>query len=106
MNAYSPEMLEKYYRMRGARGAEKRREKKGEGERKSGIKKGEGLPEQLIGRLTGENVEIHMLRGGVYRGRLKEVGKYEVILETEGGGEVLIYKHAISTVVKAKPLPF
>ena len=98
-------MLEKYYRMRGVRGAEKKREKRVEGERKAGRKKGEGLPEQLIGRLTGENVEIHMLRGGVYRGRLKEVGKYEVILETEGS-EVLIYKHAISTVVKTKPLPF
>jgi len=46
---------------------------------------------------------IYLMSGVKLSGRIKSFDKYSVVLETNNQ-EQLIFKHAISTVVMAKPL--
>lgn len=43
------------------------------------------------------NVVIHLLTGSTLSGRIKSFDKFSVLLDV-GGQDVLIFKHAISTV--------
>lgn len=42
-------------------------------------------------------MEVELLTGRVIRGRLKRFDRFAVVVESEGQ-EILVYKHAISTV--------
>jgi len=48
-------------------------------------------------------VTIYLMHGAKLSGRIKSFDKFSVLLET-GSQEQLIFKHAISTVVVAKPM--
>lgn len=43
------------------------------------------------------NVVIHLLHGATLSGRIKSFDKFSVLLDV-GGQDVLIFKHAISTI--------
>ena len=43
------------------------------------------------------NVVIHLLQGATAAGRIKSFDKFSVLLDV-GGAEVLIFKHAISSI--------
>ncbi len=43
------------------------------------------------------NIVIHLLHGATLAGRIKSFDKFSVMLDV-GGQDVLIFKHAISTV--------
>ena len=43
------------------------------------------------------NIVIHLLHGATMAGRIKSFDKFSVMLDV-GGQDVLIFKHAISTV--------
>ena len=43
------------------------------------------------------NVVIHLLHGATIAGRIKSFDKFSVMLDV-GGQDVLIFKHAISTI--------
>jgi len=43
------------------------------------------------------NVVIHLLQGATLSGRIKSFDKFSVLLDV-GGQDVLIFKHAISTI--------
>ena len=47
------------------------------------------------------NVVVHLLQGATLSGRIKSFDKFSVLLDV-GGQDVLIFKHAISTVVMGK----
>jgi len=48
------------------------------------------------------NITIYLLSGVKLAGRIRSFDKYSVVLEANGQ-EQLIFKHAISTVVMARP---
>jgi host factor-I protein len=43
------------------------------------------------------NVVVHLLQGATLGGRIKSFDKFSVLLDV-GGQDVLVFKHAISTV--------
>ncbi|MEO8041715.1 MAG: RNA chaperone Hfq [Acidobacteriota bacterium] len=43
------------------------------------------------------NVGVHLLQGATLSGRIKSFDKFSVLLDV-GGQDVLIFKHAISTI--------
>lgn len=45
-------------------------------------------------------MEVELVTGRVIRGRLKRFDRFAVVVESEGQ-EILVYKHAISTVSPA-----
>ncbi len=51
------------------------------------------------------NVVIHLLQGATAAGRIKSFDKFSVLLDV-GGAEVLIFKHAISSISQERrPAP-
>jgi len=51
------------------------------------------------------NVVIHLLPGSTVAGRIKSFDKFSVLLDV-GGPDVLIFKHAISSISQERrPLP-
>ena len=50
------------------------------------------------------NVVIHLLQGATAAGRIKSFDKFSVLLDV-GGAEVLIFKHAISTITQERRPP-
>jgi hypothetical protein len=95
---YSPEMLEKYYRMRGQRpkqqpkpqhvAAKTEPEKKPEAE----TKEVKGLE-----LWKGKRLRVYMRNGQTFEGLLKEIWKYEFTLE-KSNQTILIMKHAVDYV--------
>ncbi|OFI07757.1 RNA-binding protein Hfq [Clostridium acetireducens DSM 10703] len=51
------------------------------------------------------NVIIYLTNGFQIRGTVKGFDNFTVILDTDGK-QMMIYKHAISTIVPSKPLLF
>jgi host factor-I protein len=49
-------------------------------------------------------VVVHLLQGSTLSGRIKSFDKFSVLLDV-GGQDVLIFKHAISTVSQEKKAP-
>jgi host factor-I protein len=47
-----------------------------------------------------KNLEVELVNGKALAGRLKRFDRFAVVLESEGR-EILIYKHAIATIVAA-----
>ena len=47
------------------------------------------------------NVVVHLLQGATLSGRIKSFDKFSVLLDV-GAGDVLIFKHAISTISQEK----
>ena len=47
------------------------------------------------------NIVIHLLHGATMAGRIKSFDKFSVMLDV-GGQDVLIFKHAISTISQEK----
>ncbi len=43
-------------------------------------------------------LEIHLMTGKSYTGRIRRFDRFAVVLEPTAGGEILIYKHAIATI--------
>lgn len=43
------------------------------------------------------NISIHLLHGAIITGRIKSFDKFSVLLDSEGQ-DVLLFKHAISTI--------
>ncbi|MGI8788290.1 MAG: RNA chaperone Hfq [Pyrinomonadaceae bacterium] len=50
------------------------------------------------------NIIIHLLHGATLSGRIKSFDKFSVMLDV-GGQDVLIFKHAISTISQEKKKP-
>jgi sRNA-binding regulator protein Hfq len=103
---YSPEMLEKYYKMRGR--AEKFRPKqqpkphhevkaaapKTEPEKKP---QAETKEEKGLELWKGKRIRVYMRNGQTFEGLLKEIWKYEFWLETSNQ-TILVFKHACDYV--------
>lgn len=49
-------------------------------------------------------VTIYLVNGVQVRGVVRGFDNFTVLVEGEGGRQMLIYKHALSTVVPASPL--
>ncbi len=50
------------------------------------------------------NIVIHLIHGATLAGRIKSFDKFSLMLDV-GGQDVLIYKHAISTVSQERKKP-
>lgn len=55
-------------------------------------------------RREGVPVTIYLVNGVQLRGLVRGFDSFTVVVEGEGGRQMLIYKHALSTVVPASPL--
>jgi len=50
-------------------------------------------------------VELQMLGGERVRGHIQSFDGYCILLKTEGGSELMIYKHALISLTPLAPLP-
>ncbi len=50
-------------------------------------------------------VELHLLGGEKVKGHIQSFDGYCILLKTEGGQELMIYKHALIMLVPLAPLP-
>ena len=94
MSAYSPEELERYYKMRRRQGEAL---KEG-GEPKAQLKPEGGGQGDLIREFVGQRVALHLKDGDVFKGKLEKASRFELVLATESGERVLLYKHAVTYV--------
>ena len=103
---YSPEMLEKYYKMRGR--AERQRPKpqpaaKAEAPKTEPEKKVEAEAKKVEAEAKGlelwkgKRIRVYMRNGEAFEGLLNEIWKYEFTLQTSNK-TVLIMKHAVDYV--------
>ena len=59
---------------------------------------------QLFGWLKeGRKLGFELLNGKTVVGRLKRFDRYCILMETDGGAQLLIYKHALSSVQDPYP---
>ncbi len=49
-------------------------------------------------------VVVHLLQGSTFSGRIKSFVKFSVLLDV-GGPDVLIFKHAISSISQERKIP-
>jgi hypothetical protein len=93
---YSPEMLEKYYKMRGRA---ERQKPKPQPAAKAEAPKTEPETKEAKGLelWKGKRVKVYMRGGQVFEGLLKEIWKYEFHLETSNK-TILIMKHAVDLI--------
>ena len=104
---YMPETLERYYKNEGKR-ASPRNAKRSSPKKPAGSQKETAKPElqgNLVLGFLGENVAVRLLDGSTVRGELEKVSKYELLLRTEGGQEVVLFKHAVAYILPASTLP-
>ena len=95
---YSPEMLERFYRMRGR--SERQRPKQQPAAPKTEPEKkpqAETKEEKGLELWKGKRVKVYMRNGQTFEGLLKEIWKYEFWLETSNQ-TILIMKHAVDYV--------
>lgn len=61
----------------------------------------------LLADLVGQEVELELLPDGVMRGRLHEVGIFELSVEREDGSLVVYFKHGLLSIrsVRSGPQP-
>ncbi len=50
-------------------------------------------------------VEVHLLGGEKIRGHIQSFDGYCILLKTEGGQDIMIYKHALVSLLPLQPLP-
>ena len=103
---YAPENLERYYRMR-KKGASSGASK--EASKPPKVPQGETAKptqEDLFHELLGKNVSARLLDGSTMRGKLETVTKYELLLKTEGGKDVVVFKHAVAYVLPERTAAF
>lgn len=64
------------------------------------------LQDTFLNYVRKENVPttVYLINGFQLRGQVKGFDNFTVVLESEGK-QMLIYKHAISTVTPVKPVP-
>ncbi len=51
-----------------------------------------------------QTMHVELITGRSLVGRLKRFDRFAVVIES-GGNEILVYKHAISTIATAEPQP-
>lgn len=56
-------------------------------------------------RRDGVPVTIYLVNGVQIRGYVRGFDNFTVMVENEAGKQLLIYKHALSTVMPAEPVP-
>ena len=56
-------------------------------------------------RKTGMPLTLFLMNGFQLRGNVTGFDSFTVVLDSEGKQQ-LIYKHAISTIIPARPIPF
>lgn len=69
------------------------------------MQKTRNLQEEFLNRARTERaaVTVFLVNGFQMRGTIRSFDSFVVLLETDGKQQI-IYKHAISTIVPAKPL--
>ena len=69
------------------------------------MQKTRNLQEEVLNRARTERaaVTVFLVNGFQMRGTIRSFDSFVVLLETDGKQQI-IYKHAISTIVPAKPL--
>ena len=99
MSVYSPEELERYYKMRKKPQTEASKETGG-----SEAKQKHGGSEQgdLVREYVGKQVKLRLMDGDVFEGKLEKASRFELVLATESGKRVLLYKHAVAYVHPSK----
>ena len=102
-DVYAPESLERYYKMRSEKGASEKAEPSS---KKLKVDEGEAAkPDEEVARgLLGRSVSVRLLDGSVVRGELVKVSRYELLLRTEVGQEVVLFKHAAAYILPASAL--
>jgi sRNA-binding regulator protein Hfq len=101
VSVYSPEELERYYKMRKKPQAEA---SKGTGgsEAKAPQKHGGSEQGDLVREYVGKQVKLRLMDGDVFEGKLEKASRFELVLATESGERVLLYKHAVAYVHPSK----
>ena len=90
---------------------EKMKEKKRAKERKNGgiikMKSNMNLQDIFLNQVRKENISItvFLMNGFQLRGNVKGFDNYTLVLDSDGKQQ-MIYKHAISTIIPAKPVNF
>ena len=95
---YTPEMLEKYYKMRGR--AEKFRPKQQPAAPKTEPEKKPQAEAKEVKGLElwqGKRIRVYMRNGQTFEGLFREIWKYEFTLE-KSNQTILIMKHAVDYV--------
>jgi len=72
----------------------------------TGINRTINLQDSFLNQVRKENVPviIYLVNGFQIRGSVKGFDNFTVILESEGK-QLLVYKHAISTITPLRPVP-
>lgn len=65
------------------------------------------LQDSFLNQVRRENVPvtIYLVNGVQIRGYVRGFDSFTVVVENENGRQLLIYKHALSTVVPQEPVP-
>jgi hypothetical protein len=103
-NVYTPEELEHYYKMRGKKastGTGSSLKKLAESKKETAKPEPHG---SLVADFLGKKVSARLLDGSTVRGELMKASKYELLLKTEGGEEVVLFKHAVAYILPASTL--
>ena len=102
-NVYTPETLEHYYKMRGKAtpGTGSSLKKLAESKEETAKPEPQG---NLVADFLGKKVSARLLDGSTVRGELIRASKYELQLKTEGGEEVVLFKHAVAYILPASTL--
>jgi len=105
-DAYTPEKLEYYYEMRRKRASPRDTtgsslKKLAESKKETAKPKPQG---NLVADFLGKKVSARLLDGSTVRGELVKASKYELQLKTEGGEEVVLFKHAVAYILPAPAL--
>lgn len=87
---YTPENLEYYYRLREQKAKEIREAHEKEKEARQ--------PPRPVEELKGKKVTIHLFGGGEIVGMVKQVSKYELVVQGKGNRDLVVFKHAIMYV--------
>ena len=58
----------------------------------------------LVVDFLGKKVSARLLDGSTVRGELIKASKYELLLKTEGGEKVALFKHAVAYILPASTL--
>jgi hypothetical protein len=102
-NIYTPETLE-HYKMRGKKaspGTGSSLKKLAESKKETAKPEPQG---SLVADFLGKKVSARLLDGSTVRGELVKASKYELLLKTEGGEEVVLFKHAVAYILPASTL--
>ena len=71
----------------------------GDGKKKTGKGEGEKFRTKVLSKMVGDRVIAYLRGGTVLKGKILEITKYEVYMQTDEGAKVCIFKHALDYII-------